>query len=105
LELLHIEIGSFALLHLLDPASLSIFVTESLVKSAWMLLNTHNIEHCMDLNIPTQRINDILIMQDALQNGITDAELVSINSCRLYLRAIFLSDITDGSGKNILRVA
>jgi len=59
----------------------------------------------MDLNIPTQGINNVLIMQDALQNGITDTELVSINSCRLYLRAIFLSDIIDGSGENILHEA
>jgi hypothetical protein len=67
--------------------------------------NRFLIELCMDLNIPTQGINNVLIMQDALQNGITDTELVSINSCRLYLRAIFLSDIIDGSGENILHEA
>jgi hypothetical protein len=44
-------------------------------------------------------------MKDILRLGLTIDDLRAINNCRLYLRALFVSDIADGSGMNILQEA
>jgi hypothetical protein len=37
-------------------------------------------------------------MEIFLSQNVPDSELLSINRCRLFLQAFFLSDIADGSG-------
>ena len=53
--------------------------------------------------IKTQRKNDKNLMQCFINNGIHGYQLAAVNQCRLYLKAILLSDISTGDGMFIDR--
>ncbi len=46
--------------------------------------------------------NDSYIMEDAIREGIEGKQLQAINRCRLYLRAITRSDLSNRGGLEIL---
>jgi hypothetical protein len=105
LEILLLEVGVSSNLSLLDYDQLSILATPSLVKSTWKFLLDHclHLEHDMDFSLP--RTNDQPIMSLILPLQPSFLELVSIKRCHLYLRAYFVSDITDGLGTHLLDYA
>jgi hypothetical protein len=57
------------------------------------------------INKKGQHVRDVPIMEGINTIELSSEELLSINKCRLYLRAWFLSDITDGSGVYVLQEA
>jgi hypothetical protein len=48
--------------------------------------------------MPFQQLEDKVLMSEFLFAGASKEELLSLNLCRLHLRAYFLSDITNGYG-------
>jgi hypothetical protein len=53
--------------------------------------------------LPTlPREKDLFIMDYFLSRKVSQKELRQLNACRLYLQAIFLSDVIDGGGTRIL---
>jgi hypothetical protein len=105
LELLHIELGLMDQLHTIDFDTMSVITTDSLVKTTWQFSWKEQIELHTDLQQALPRTKDRLIMRAILDMRPSLEDLRAINKCGLFLRALFLSDITDGSGTNILQEA
>jgi hypothetical protein len=105
LELLVIELGSTEDLHKLPFPDLHRLMTNSLLKSTWQFLYHNELTLCHNIHFPRPRERDIEIMTAFFADQLPIDILDHINKCRLCLRAFFLSDITDGSGKYILREA
>ena len=101
LELLLLELGCNTnfqwVLNLIN-----VLATDSLVKSTWCFLHTYNIvlHHNMQLILP--RVNDQFIMEALLDLQVPPQEFRICNHCQMYLKALFLSDITTGDGTSIL---
>jgi len=73
-------------------------VTPSLITSTWQFLSHHNLHIITDLKVNLPRQDDCYLLP-ALQAVISDPDhLLWVNRCRIYLRALFLSDIVDGAG-------
>ena len=51
--------------------------------------------------LPTQRENDVYLMDIAVSSNFTDKELRYINYCRFFFKCLTLSDICDAGGKKI----
>ena len=51
------------------------------------------------INIKSQRKNDKYIMGEILQLHLSNTSLIQINSCRIYLEVLYLSDMIDPNGK------
>jgi len=105
LELLLIEIGSFLPLHLQDFKIVGRLATDSLIKSTWEFLTDHNLQLITDLNVDLPRQDDCYLITNIIPLIEDSDHLTQINRCRLYLRVIFLSDVVDGSGKELLAAA
>ena len=52
-------------------------------------------------HISPQRVNDVNLMDTFIQQGYKKTQLASLNRCRMYLKVIWLSDITSVDGKSI----
>lgn len=102
LECLHIEVGSFLSLAQLSYATLEVLATPSLVKSSWQFLDEHKIDLQTNLAFQPQREHDQAIMELAFSYSEEWTITRSINHCRLYLRAFFVSNITCALGDQIL---
>jgi len=98
LELLHIEMGSPAVLSLEDYPFYFPLATDSNVKSTMEFLILHGFSLTMDIKVQFQQKNDCFIMEALRPFVDSPAHFELINKCRLYLRAMLLSDIADGSG-------
>jgi len=101
LEELLLEVGISNNLHDLPYSKLSCLATSSLVKSTWNFLSTHDLTLKYEIKIPPSRINDQPIMKLFIDTSTPIDDLLQINRCRLYLRAFYLSDITDGFGTQL----
>jgi hypothetical protein len=101
MELLYIEIGSTRDLHKLSFSTMSSLTTDSLVKSSWYFLNQNGIQLRHDISMPPQRVNDKPIMEYWIDEDIPIDILQSLNRCRLFLHAFYVSDIADGFGTHI----
>jgi hypothetical protein len=88
-------------LHSISFSSFSNVVTNSLVKSTWKFLYDYQIELHHNIHIPPQRQGDQILMEQFCKEGLSIAEMSSLNRCRLALKAYHLSDIADGSGRTI----
>jgi len=105
LELLHIELGSFAPLDSLSFTTWSSLTTPSLIKSTWEFLDCYGFSLRTSITCEWPREGDSYLMPTFL-TIVTDLyQLKLLNLCRLFLRALFLSNIVDGSGKLILEEA
>jgi hypothetical protein len=105
LELMHIELGSFLPLHRLSLELLGSLVTDSLIKSTWEFMSEHGLSLTADIKVELPRQDDCYLLP-ALQAYISDLNHLGIvNRCRLFLKALFLSDIVDGTGYEILQAA
>jgi len=105
LELLLLEVGVSSRISMLDYDQLSILASPSLVKSTWKFLSEYQIHLEHDLQISSPRVNDQPIMAVIPLHKPSQQELVSVNRCRLFLHAFFISDISDGFGTHILEDA
>jgi hypothetical protein len=100
MELLHIELGFTAPLHTKSFSTFSLLLSDSLLKSSWEFLDSHQIQ------LQTSPRQAVCIIMEEIATFTSDWQhLQSSNKCRLYLSAIFLSDITDGSGHFLLDAA
>ncbi len=80
-------------------------MTNSLIKSTWQFLYHNELTLRHNIHFPQPRERDIEIMTAFFADQLPIDILDHINKCRLCLRAFFLSDIMDGSGKYILQEA
>jgi hypothetical protein len=105
LELLHIELGSFLPLHCISFSIFGILATPSLIKSTWEFMSTLGLSLNTDIKLNPPRQDDCYLLP-ALQSVIAETEeLLAVNRCWLFLKALFLSDIVNGSGTEILAAA
>jgi hypothetical protein len=101
-ETLFLEIGMDTSFTSLAFPSLAPLATSSLIKSTWQFLHENNLDLKHDIVIPDQHLNDRILMAEFKNSNASLDELISLNRCRLFLRAFHLSDIVDGSGCYIL---
>jgi hypothetical protein len=100
IELLLLELGCNSdyqwTLALVDKLS-----TAALVKDTWIFLSHHKIslKHNIQLSLPWQQDQFIMVAFLALNPSLED--LIACNHCRMFLRALYLSDITTGDGTSI----
>jgi len=102
IELLHIELGSVTQLSNISFSAFSQLVIDSLVKSTWQFLSSADNEFKTSIYFPPQHKNDSIIMQHICEFSEDPAQLAATNKCGLFLKAFFLSDISDGSGVDVL---
>jgi hypothetical protein len=98
LELLLLELGMGTCLHNIPFDHAAHISTDSLIKSSWQFLNTNDLQLHHDITFTPQRTGDKILMCEFLDSGASKDDLLSLNRCRLYLKAYFLSDITNGYG-------
>ncbi len=97
--------GTFTPISLEDYPYFFPLAVSSNLKTSLEFLLLHGCKLTTDINIPLQRDRDCFLMED-LRSVVESPEHSSlINKCRLYLWALFLSDIVDGSGQAILEDA
>jgi len=78
-------------------------VTDTWLKRLWLDCLRYHIEIQTDLpTIPPRRLQDIELMRVFTNNGYRGQELSDLNRCRMSLHAIWLSDICDGTGTEVL---
>jgi hypothetical protein len=75
--------------------------TNSLVKNTWEFLQTHGITLSHDISVPKNTLNDYILMTELCRLTLSHTELDSINQCRLYLKAYYISDLATASGKRL----
>jgi len=100
LELLLLELGCNTEFQW-SPTLIDHLSTAALVKETWKFLHSHRIILRHDIKLSRQRIGDQFIMETILALNPPLEEVVACNHCRMYLRAIFLSDIVTGDGISI----
>jgi len=102
IELLYIELGSFLQLKATPFATWGHLTTTSLVKSTWEFLDTYSLSLYTPIDVTLPRQGDNFLMP-LLADAIHDPDhLKMVNGCRLFLKVMFLSEITDGSGTTVL---
>ena len=80
--------------------------TNTWIKHVWKFCWEHNVTiHMPPPKLIPNRENDINIMERFIQQGYSKSYLASLNRCRIYLKVIWLSDITTVDGKNINKVS
>ena len=103
LQFSQLSIGTEELFINLNYSSYSFLTDATWSTHLWEYLS--NRELTIDINhnivIPPQRYNDAYIM-DIVYSHFTKEELIRINKIRISLRLLFLSDVIDIRGKNIL---
>jgi hypothetical protein len=97
LELLLLELGCNAD-YQWPPDLINKLSTASLIRNSWKFLFTHGIVLKHDITLSPLRKRDQFIMEAYLSLDIPEAELVACNHCKMYLWALYLSDITNGDG-------
>jgi hypothetical protein len=104
LELLLLELGCNTR-YLWEPPFIDLLATDSLIKATWCFLFTYGISlvHSVRLDLPREK--DSFIMEVLLTLGVPQNELKICNHCRMFLRALFLSDIVTGNGEYLLESA
>ena len=81
-------------------------VTTSWLKATWKFMWENDIVVDIDIpRIPLRRENDIYLMQTFVDANASPAQLATLNSCRLYLQAITLSDICEADGRRVCQEA
>jgi mRNA-degrading endonuclease HigB of HigAB toxin-antitoxin module len=88
-----------------DPTLINILATDSLIKATWCFLYHNNITLIHDVKLYIPRVHDLFIIEALIVLKVSSQELRICNHCRMYLHAIFLSNITTGDGMAILESA
>jgi hypothetical protein len=105
LEHLILEIGISMDLSYIDYSKYHILATDCLVKNTWKFLYTHNITLEHDITVPKNITHDLPIMYELSTNHPSVAELETLNQCRIFLQAYYISDIAAASGTRLSRHA
>jgi hypothetical protein len=101
LKLFLIEVGVGT--DLLDiPWKVLPLATQSLIQDTVIFSQTHKLDLRHDISMLPSREEDQLIMLALLPLSLSTADLKACNHCRMYLRALFLSDLVSGDGLMIL---
>jgi hypothetical protein len=104
LELFLIEVGIGP--NVLDiPPQVMFLATDSLICSTVFFLQRFNICLHHDITMVPQRQHDVLIMRQLSSLNLSQEDLFACNMCRIYLGALYLSDITSGDGLEISEAA
>lgn len=82
-----------------------LLATESLIKSSIIFIKLNKIQLQHDIIARIPREHDCLIMAELIPFSFSAEDLLAFNHCRMYLRALFMSDITTGDGTMILELA
>jgi len=99
MELLQLEVGCVGCPLSQPFHPIGHIITHSWLRSFWEVVSEYNLQIVVDyptLELP--RSNDRTIMSIALLMGFLGEELLRINRCRMFLCAIFLSDLATASG-------
>jgi hypothetical protein len=102
MEYLQLEVGcrGCPLNERFDP--IGKYCTHSWVRSFWECISWFGIDVEVDYPIlPYPRENDLTLLEIWLSHGIKDDRLRSLMRCRLFLCAIFLSDIATANGRRL----
>jgi len=84
------------------PATILPYMTQSWFMQTWQWCKELDIEVMMDIeDFETPRKQDREIMKIFLQAGVAGQDLICMNRCHMYLQAIFLLDICNGTGTAI----
>jgi hypothetical protein len=75
--------------------------TTCLLKSTWEFLFTHNINLQQDITVPKNTAYDYPIMPEFCKYNPSLPELITLNKCRLYLQAYYVSDLASASGQRL----
>lgn len=84
---------------------IDLLATDSLIKATWCFLFSHGITLVHNVTLELPRENDVFIMETFYSLVIPRDDIKKCNHCRMFLRAIYLSDITSGDGTQILEEA
>lgn len=101
LEYLFLEIGLSTNLTLVDYDKYKDLATNSLVKSTWAFIHKHRITLTHNIEVPRNTLNDRNLMAELCTINLPPSELESVNQCRLYLQAYYVSDIATGSSQHL----
>jgi len=100
-EAFRLELGIvgqlFDVLAVLAPVTM-----DSWIKACWLDLvqnNIHIISDILEIEMPCW--GDVELMRTFARAGYHSEELATINRCRMYVPAIFLSDICTGAGEQV----
>ena len=78
-------------------------LTDSWIKSCWKEFEDHNVTvHEGTLNHQLQREDDKFLMIAFQQAGYDAATLRRLNRCRIFHRALLLSDVVTGNGRTLI---
>jgi hypothetical protein len=84
---------------------IDLLATDSLIKATWCFLFSHGITLVHNVTLELPRENDVFIMETFYSLAIPRDDIKKCNHCRMFLRALYLSDITSGDGTQILEEA
>jgi Reverse transcriptase (RNA-dependent DNA polymerase) len=105
-EAMKMEMGMNGYLFHHDPTIWDPIVTATWLKWTWKFAAQHRIHLRDDLpDFPIKREHDEILMQQFGTMGFRGQDLYKLNICRIHLKAITLSDITDGNGERITDAA
>lgn len=98
LELLLLEAGQGTSILNLQSTSVNLLGKACVVKSFVLFLIRYEIALCHDISLQKPRENDVLVMTASVELGLPLEDLWICNHFRIYLRALYLSDISTGDG-------
>jgi hypothetical protein len=99
MELLQLEVGCRGCPLMEQYQPIGPIVTHCWMKSFWEVLDEYKLQLTMDYpDMDFPRSNDRLIMVIAITLGLRGDDLQSINRVRMFLCAIFLSDLASANG-------
>jgi hypothetical protein len=101
-EAMKMELGLNGYLFQHDPTIWDSVVSATWLKWTWKFATQHRISLKDDLpDFKMKRAHDTMLMQEFQQMGFQGQDLYKLNTCRLHLQVITVSDITDGEGKRV----
>jgi hypothetical protein len=105
-EAMKMEMGLNGYLFQHDPTIWDAMISATWLKRTWKFAAQHRIELRDNLeDFKMKRIHDELLMKKFQQMGFQGQDLYKLNTCRLHLQVITISDITDGTGERVTEAA
>jgi hypothetical protein len=105
LELLLIELRIGTEWRGIELPIIDSLATPSLIKATVLYTANYGITLKHDVSLLPRCMNNQLIMTPLLHLELSIPDLVAINHCRIFLKALFLSDIVLGDGTEIMAAA
>ena len=98
----HLHFTHIPSLFTLDYSRFNMLLSDSWIKTLWKFSNEYNIT-ILDRTTPyplPQREGDVFLTEALENQGYSKKKLQILNSCRLYLQVMTLSDIMTGKGNS-----